>query len=387
MKTKINVLFIGMVLLIMLGGFLRPLIKPSEIIYDENRVAVLLPKLSIDSFKEKDFQDDFERALSDQIPLSSLMKKFLKNAELSTKTLGYSLFRNNVYYSISSSIYLYNDYLVYGSNSLSVLKSSLDLKSQNINKAVGILPDTKFFFYYIEKDTDINFLNNDKVGVFERLLDGLDNRVIANKFEIDSFDEYKNYFYKTDHHWNYKGSYRAYTDLVKMVSKEEANSYEKEICLKSIMSGSKASSAGSTDIFTENFCAYQFNLLEHDVFINGTKVDSYGDYKTINKENPDTISYGKYYGWDVGLIEFDYHEPKKENLLIIGESYDNAINELLASHFNKTYNVDLRAYEMDMHEPFDLLKFVKKNDILKVLLIGNIDFAVSDTFNIIRDGE
>ena len=40
----------------------------------------------------------------------------------------------------------------------------------------------------------------------------------------------------------------AYTDLVKMVSTEEANSYEKEICLKSIMSGSKASSAGRNRI-------------------------------------------------------------------------------------------------------------------------------------------
>ncbi len=165
-----------------------------------------------------------------------------------------------------------------------------------------------------------------------------------------------------------------------MLTGEDAQKYTTERCFDAYMSGSKAISIGGTFLFKEQICAYLFDLPDYDVYYNDSLVDRYSDKDLYLKGEYGIPSYGGYYGPDLGLIEFDFHQPHKENLLVIGESYDNAISDLLASHFNKSYYVDLRAYETDMGEEFNIEKFIKDKDISKVLFIGNIDFYVLDTF-------
>ena len=61
---------------------------------------------------------------------------------------------------------------------------------------------------------------------------------------------------------------------------------------------------------------------------------------------------------------------------MLGESYDNAVLKLLASHFAELYSIDLRYYQGS----FRLKDYMKAHGISKVLLMGNIDFFVSDDF-------
>lgn len=210
--------------------------------------------------------------------------------------------------------------------------------------------------------------------------DHLNSSIQSDHLEINNFIDFSNYFYKTDHHWNYKGSYKGYQDIIKMINTDEARKYNKEIHFNSKMIGSKSKSVGGTYLFKEDFVAYDFIFPNHDIFINNKKVNSYGNYSYIIKKQPEIIDYGDYYGNDVGLLEFDFHQPEKDNILILGESYDNAINELLASHFNKTYNVDLRHYKIQMNEEFNIFKFVKDYKIKKVLYIGNHSFYTGNIF-------
>ena len=76
----------------------------------------------------------------------------------------------------------------------------------------------------------------------------------------------------------------------------------------------------------------------------------------------------------VGLLK------EKDNILIIGESYDNAVLKLIATHYNKTFSIDLRYYEHIFGEKFNFAEYVKENEITKVLFIGNIDFYVMPEF-------
>ena len=64
------------------------------------------------------------------------------------------------------------------------------------------------------------------------------------------------------------------------------------------------------------------------------------------------------------------NRPDRENLLILGESYDNAVIQLLASHFNNTYAVDLRYYQPYLGKDFRFSDYVEERGITKVLLIG-----------------
>lgn len=372
-------LFIFLFFLIIAGGFIKPLIMPHKIIAAENRTANIIPTFSLSGFKEKTYQNNYEKAYADQIPLASKMKIGIKTINLSAQKIYYSFLRKNEYHKLKGSVYLYNNNLVYTKYNFDKISKSLENKANNINSVADSLNDVDFYLYYIEKDTDINFEDNTKLNAYEYIKSNLSNKIKSDKFAINNFEGFQEYFYKTDHHWNYKGSYKGYVEIVKLLGIDNPLNYKEEVCLKSVMSGSKAGSIGGAKIFKEIFCAYTYDLPEHKTYING-KEQNYGSYKSVLKNEPETISYGIYYGWDNGLLEFDYNIPGKDNLLIIGESYDNAINELLASHFNKTYNIDLRAYEKDMKKSFDIYEFIKDKKIDKVLLVGNIDFYTSNTF-------
>ena len=377
MKKIENIIFLGIIVLIMLGGFVKPIILPSEINYYENRPSNLLPKFSLKSIFEKTYQDNFEKALADQIPLSTTMKMFQKNAGVYTNVT-YSRLIEDGYVNISGFL-LKEGYLLYQPSSYKTMKSYLDIKIPNINKIVKDNPKIDFYLYYIEKDNDINFINNEKVGMYEYIIENIDKRIKYDNFEVKNFDSFKKYFYKTDHHWNHRGSYQGYIEVVRLLGYEPI-AKEKEVDINIIWSGSKSRAIGGDLVFNEDFKAYTYDLPQHKTYINNIEVKSYGSQQEYINGERKTISYGSFYGFDDGLLLFDYNDSKKENLLIIGESFDNAINEVLASHFNKTYNVDLRAYKMDIGEEFNLKKFIKDKKIDKVLLIGNIGFYISKDF-------
>ena len=81
-------------------------------------------------------------------------------------------------------------------------------------------------------------------------------------------------------------------------------------------------------------------------------------------------------------LQTDTKNEEKENVLIIGESFDNAILKLIASHFNKTFSVDLRYYKAYMGKDFSLSSYLTENDINKVLFIGNIDYFIGSDFEV-----
>lgn len=376
MKNIENKIFITLIGIIMLGGLIKPLVLEREVNYFENRPAYLMPKVTLNSYIDKTFQDDFEKAISDQIPLSNKMKIVEKSMGVLTD-LVYSKIVKNELININGTL-LKDGYLLYNPRYLDSSLEYLDKKVENINKALKENPKIDFYLYYIEKDTDIDFSTNNKMNLYEHISSKLDKNITSSKFEISNFDEFKEYFYKTDHHWNYKGSYKAYTELAKLFNVSPIN-YKEEVCFDIKWSGSKSSGIGGNLVFKEDFCAYKFDFPEHTTYINNSIVNEYGNTQDYFNKSMASIGYGSFYGGDNGLVEFDY-DNQKENLLILGESYDNAINELLSIHFNKTYNVDLRAYESDIGKEFKFQEFLKEYDIDKVLLIGNIDYFVLETF-------
>ncbi|MCI8540740.1 MAG: hypothetical protein HFE67_04430 [Erysipelotrichaceae bacterium] len=304
-----------------------------------------------------------------------------KTLELLAK-LTYFQIDNSQFHKISAGLLFKDNYLIYGPRDFNDIKENLDQKIRNFNKTVKRLPEIKFNLYYIEKDTDMNFETGQRLQAYEYMNSQLDQRIVSTKYAINSLDEFQKFFYQTDHHWNHKGSYKAYEEIVRWLDVGDPIPKPEEICMNTTISGSKAASFGGNLVLKEQLCAYQFDLKPHDIFINGLATDRYGNYKDYFEQGKETGSYGEFYGGDDGLLEFDFHQENKENLLIIGESYDNAINELLASHFNHTYNVDLRNYERENGKPFHLDAFVKEHSIHRILLIGNIDYYVMEEFNL-----
>ena len=145
----------------------------------------------------------------------------------------------------------------------------------------------------------------------------------------------------------------------------------------------KSRSTGTPDKFYDKFYVYVFDYVPMNIIINGEKRE-YGDQEKCLK-NKDIglecdLRYGWFYGSDEGEIIFDTERKNRPNILIFGDSFDNAILKLLAGHYNKTYSIDLRHYEKKMGKPFSIDEYMKMHKIDKVLFIGNHGFFVQKEF-------
>lgn len=383
-KKVLAYAFVGAFLLVMLAGLIQTVFFPDEIAVLENRYANQLKPFTVEGYLDGSFQDSVDAALGDQVTLASTFKNVFQQVSshsvrlLSTPFLKMDYFRTR-YVQLGTSTIFGGTNLVYYMYPSSK-NEEMAPKIEDYNKTFVEFPDTEFFMYYIEKDTDINLQTGEKAQFYKYLSNGLELPE-QNKscFTIDSFEEFRTYFYETDHHWNYMGSYQGYLGVMELLGLEEDPLQPVEtIRVSDGFSGSKAKSSASS--FSEEFVAYRFKYPEMDIQINGAPAEDYGQQEYFLSGQSDAVSYGTFYGGDDGEIVFSTNRPERENLLVIGESYDNAILKLLASHYNCTYSIDLRYYEAYMQETFSLSEYLQEHEIDKILLIGNIDYYLMSEF-------
>lgn len=383
--TAIQICFVAAVALVLFAGLGRTLFAPKEVNTYENRKANQPPAFSLGSFLATEFQDGFESALSDQVQLSELFKRKYNEIE---SGISFSVL-TSIFQEDPDKSYAFNGLLVRGGDALLYYPKSLsdkakeayNVRAEEINSLAASHPELDFYVHYIEKETDISFDSGKKSGhydYFSALLSGENLSVSVN--DVVDFEDYYRRFYKTDHHWNHIGSYEGYLELLPFLGVEsEPISADGEFLIGSGMSGSKAAYTRSTGVWVEDMYGYYLNFPWMGVHINGWWSEDYGHQ---NAPNPDALSYGGYYGDDYGQIVFNMDKPERDNILVIGESYDNAILKLIASHFNKTYSIDLRYYEHYMGEEFDFDSYVAENEIDKVLIIGSVNFYQSEEFSV-----
>lgn len=380
-----GIAFIVFILAIMLTGLAVTVFFPHEINQYENRYANKIKAPTLSSINDQSFQDSIEDALSDQIPLAEKAKVAYNIATSSylNKVLVPFIKLAPPKYVPYSSLWLFGeDNIVYPSQKFHYVEDLLNNRAVLLNSVFENNPELDFYVYYVEKDTDINFETGEKIATREHIISQL-NIPEENKgrFEIDSFDTFKEYFYKTDHHWNYKGSYKGYIECLELLKiKDEPLKPIDEINLGKF-TGSKGAAVGAgVDQFSDDLTVYTFNLPERSVIANGYALPSYTATPVKFEDKNQAISYAAYYGGDIGELIFSTGNESKENIIIIGESYDNAILELLAGHFNNVYSIDLRHYERTVGKKFVLSEYAEGKNISKVLLIGNSDFFTDDDF-------
>lgn len=274
-------------------------------------------------------------------------------------------------YSLADTDYLIEDYQIY------FLPDKAITQAKSFNKVLSAFPDVETYVYLANSSRSVDF---DNLGVVPPLYELIQEYYPNSKTEMlpmDSFEDYCCYYYKTDHHWNYQGSYLGYQQIIRMLLGEDEplmqpiETVEFPVCFNGSLN--KLISRENSD---ENFTVYRFDFPEMTVRINGKRKNSYGKQDAYfdgkySKKNKLTNHYGEFYGGDQGLVQFTTGDESKENILVFAGSFSNAINMLIASHFNNTYFVDMRHYREDMEERFNLTQSIKKWNITKVLLLGD----------------
>ncbi|MBQ9268395.1 MAG: hypothetical protein IJ206_02645 [Oscillospiraceae bacterium] len=367
------------------------ILAPVEVNEYENRPANLLPELRITSFLDGTFQDGTERALSDQVLLSTEMKR------------NYNLFRSGIedrflqsvlrtkpmrYIHLNDEISVFGGtHLTHNPQDLDVIKAALNARRDNLNACAAAHPELTFYLYFIERERDINLETLEKVGAWEYLRNGLEIPTDqTGAFSMDSFETYSRYYYRTDHHWNCFGSYRGYQEICGLlgIPQEEQIPCGEAVLVQHGFFGSKSAALGA-DTFTEDFYAFRYPYPYMKITINGESDADYGWQEGFLAGTEMPVKYGLFYGGDCGEVIFDTGRMERDNLLVIGDSFDNAILKLLASHFHITCAVDLRAYEEDAGQPFDLFEYTRDHGIDRVLVVGSMSFYCKPEFEL-RNG-
>ena len=387
MKSR-NIIFIILVFLILFVcelGFVR---VEKNISFAENRTLQKFEHFTFISYLDGTYQKKLESALSDQFIGGETIKQELKSI------LNFTDYSNiperlckNKNLNLDGSFFTYNcnhDLIVKYDELTKEARANINSRLEVYSKLNDYI-DT--YYYFLSTPSIFDFEKNEyHINIIDYIKKNLKGNYNFASLEFKNYEEYRKLFYKTDHHWNYYGSYMAYTQIAEMF--DDAQNIIKPVETVTfddiVFYGSRSRISQIFD-YKEPFTVYKFNFPEFTV-INDKLYDTYGNeenyFKGKYSKSKLANHYGEFYGEDSGEVIFDFNDNDKENLLVLGSSYTNAINKLIASHFNKTYVIDLRHYEEVMGEKFDIKRYIEENNIDKVLIIADYSFLINESFNI-----
>lgn len=380
--------FMVIFFLIILTGDLTLIREPKTLSENENRSLQTFEHITLKTYLNGTYQKSLEDALSDQFiggeTIKLKLKDFLKFSDYNN--IPKSVCRNK-YVNLDGTYYNYNcdDALILKYEEMNPqietnIRSRIDTYN-NLNEYIS----TSYFF--LSTSAIYNFEKNEyNIDMIKLLKDNLKNYYDFSTLEFKNYEEYSKYFYKTDHHWNHIGSYEGYKIIMSMLNpKDEILVPEEEVVFEDIIFYGSSARISQIFDFKENFKVYKFKYPSMKI-TNNTIYDNYGTeeeyFNGIFYKDKLAGHYGNFYGGDAGELIFDTGKKEKKNILILGSSFTNAINKLIASHYNKTYVIDLRHYEEIKDQTFDIKKYIKQNNIDKVLIIMDYGFLKDQSFDI-----
>lgn len=168
------------------------------------------------------------------------------------------------------------------------------------------------------------------------------------------------YYYKTDHHYNFEGAYATYYAIIKDMQKDGIYNIDfpiEKADMNIITQPNPFGGSRNKQVYylaptkEQIKIAYPKNKISYEKFTNG-KVDNKLYYLAENESA--MINYGVYMGGDWAETVIKTNNDKLPNLLVFGDSFSNAIEPLLYTHFNETRILDLRHYnKMSLYEYID----------------------------------
>jgi len=261
------------------------------------------------------------------------------------------------------------------------LQHDIDLRIENYQYMIDYYPEINFQVFFIDTLKASLFHPANKFywdADGGRCLDHFEahkpEKLAFSKLELGSIEDHQKWFYRTDHHWNVYGILEGYAIIHAMLKEHypeispmlEPN---RLVTFEDIQfSGSHTRTAFYTDVvdplIVEDVAFPPFTIIQAGEVTPYNRRSEYlaGNYTNVPFEG----HYGAFYGGDAGFLEYIFENDSDRRLLIIGSSYTNAIEPLLAAHYAHTYAVDLRHYGK-----FSFAEFILDYPVDDVLMIGD----------------
>ena len=367
--NKIRNLILTIVFLLFIFGFaVAGLIqKDREFSEMENRNLAQFPEFSFDSLKSGDFTAGIESYMSDQV--------FLKDNLVSLKTdcerAVLKSYQNGVYFG-EDGYYLQQ----YTEN-----KMQIDKNIGYINEwAEGLDEGIAINFMLVPNSISVNAdklpalsVNDDQLKSVEHIQQALSDRIeLFNAYDSLKMasDGGKQVFYKTDHHWTDEGV-RAVFEY--FTGTKIGNDYDATI-IRDDFYGTLYSKAPSALTKAENMVLPRHSDKNYTVnYVKENKVaDSLIAESFLDKKD----KYASFLGGNFSRVDISSEGcATDKKVLILKDSYANAMMPYLADYYSEIVMVDLRYYHMEAQTVAEL---VQSEGIDEVLMIYNMDFINTD---------
>lgn len=362
MRNKLFSLLLILVLALGIGIFLKP---QNSISKNEKRY--------LSSTKDINSIEDIENVLSDQFYSRENITNFYFKFKLALNNVPYRLLnllgKSDDYQYLASDVilikdgdYLMNDILYYDEDK----KESVMSKAYNINQVDLKYRDIKTYVYFpTTYEETLDYKDNYGTKYRELFLQQLNPNITTAELEVYDLNAYKKYFYKSDFHWDADGAYQGYKDIINMINNDFDIGKSKDIDEKINYDykwigniASKIGGEGPKDTISD----YNLkNIGKYDYYIND-EISEYGIVKEDYMNNGNQTGYSDYdvyFGNNYFEKRFEFNDETKPNLLVFCDSMSNVTQEWIASHFNTTIYIDLRANDGS----FKLDNYVDEYDV------------------------
>ncbi len=344
----------------------------------ENRELQTLPEISLEAINSGDFQKEYNDYLSDQFVARDFWVKAKTNIMLA---LGKQDI-NGVY--IGRDGYLLEKYSENDFDSetveynVEVLTAFLNKYASSCNVKCAFIPSkgtamlNKLPAHAVAYDTSY-VMSEVQKGISEKVefYDFTDELIKHNDEDI---------YFKTDHHWTQLGAYYAYTVLT--ANSSYASEYQPNLDNPKTV---------TEDFYGSTFDKIQMDIKPDSITYYDTGVKTHLDFNGEAK-NSDSLyfpsaletknKYEYFLGGNYARCDITTDVKNGKTLLLLKDSYSNALVPFLACNYEKIIMLDLRFYKDDINE---LISSEKPQDIF---VINNTEkFMVNENMTVIDDNE
>lgn len=277
---------------------------------------------------------------------------------------------------------LVNSILIHGGMAFQLFRGSEDRATafaEMINKYREALPDS-IRIYCLIAPSSIDFYlprelkserNLEKPNI-EWVYSHLDSGVKS----VDAYGEVERHkqeyvYFNTDHHWTGRGAYYAYRAFCERAGLTPAELYTFKRRVRKGYLGSLYDITKDIRLKQNRDSVESFQLPIETVTYRYPASDLLNPVMApILAGSP---NYATFLGGDFPLVRIETENHNARRVLVIKDSFGNAVCPFLAMHFEEVFVVDYRYFERN------LLTFIRKNRITEVIFLHNT-FVINTEF-------
>lgn len=399
MKSR-NIITCALMLVVLFGGIMYKIADKIELLpagldngsysYLEGGALQKLPEFSLDRITSGIFQDEVEAYVSACFP--SRDRALLANAaaqrsviELAALPFSFTCFPTQfggtkLYDRVSSGLFelpATSDRSTMGNlEEFAASVTAMHDSNPGCNVVVFVPDCTRVTEANPSSELVHNSLSH--ADLLEYLSNAIDPDVEVTHFESKDSDEFFELFYKTDHHWTIDGAYRAYQTIAQVLGLETISPLSR-VSYDGYPSYGSIARQGLYLTADDHISDFVFPDFDGTVIVNGEIKPRDGKTSFADGSVDEGLavfrSYESYFGMNYSVVQYANNSSKNDrNLLIVGDSFTQPVEPMLAASYKNTFSIDPRSnYYTD-----SLSAFIDENDIDDIVVIMRITTMVED---------